>query len=132
MTTEEAICILAPETRREAMAVVTWSRKISTDQEACRLAVAALRAQQERENPQPLTWKELLARKGEPVWVVDLQTGARYWAIVIGKSVTADGNIVAHLASTHYAEEDYDLDRDMTYGQTWLAYDHKTKEGAAT
>lgn len=56
MTTEEAIRILDPETRREAMAVVTWSRKISTDQEACRLALAALRAQQERERS--LTWEE--------------------------------------------------------------------------
>ena len=38
--------------------------------EACRMAIDALREQEERENPKPLTLDELLKMHGEPVWVV--------------------------------------------------------------
>ncbi len=46
MTTEQAINILDPETRREALRKIPVMERIETDQEACRLAVAALHAQQ--------------------------------------------------------------------------------------
>ena len=36
------------------------------------IVLAALRAQQERENPQPLTMKELRRMDGQPVWVTFL------------------------------------------------------------
>lgn len=55
MTTEEAIRILSPETRRDALREIPVLERIEADQEACRIAVAALRAHQERENPEPLT-----------------------------------------------------------------------------
>lgn len=35
---------------------------------ASNLALSALRAQQERENPQPLTFEGVLKRIGKPVW----------------------------------------------------------------
>lgn len=56
MTTEEAIKILEPETRREAMREVPVFERIGKDQEACRIAVSAMRAKQERENPKPLSY----------------------------------------------------------------------------
>ena len=74
MTTEEAIKILDPETRLETLKLVPVHERISADQEACRLAVVALRDQQELEsnlrvvesNP-PLTLEDLLQMEGEPV-----------------------------------------------------------------
>lgn len=72
MTIEKAIEILDPETRRAAMREVPVFERIDIDQEACRLAVAALRAQQEHENPNPLTLDELRQMDGEPVFLVDL------------------------------------------------------------
>jgi hypothetical protein len=44
-------------------------------------ALAALRAEQERLNPQPLTLEELRGMDGEPVWCVDC-FGNQCWAIV--------------------------------------------------
>lgn len=38
--------------------------------EACAVGIAALRTQQEREDPKPLTLDELRQMDGEPVWVV--------------------------------------------------------------
>ena len=46
MTREEAIRILDPETRREELRKIPVMERIEVDQEACRMAVAALRAQQ--------------------------------------------------------------------------------------
>lgn len=40
--------------------------------EFANICIAALRAQQERENPQPLTLEELLRMDGQPVWVTFL------------------------------------------------------------
>ncbi len=46
MTKEEAIRILDPETRRETMRQIPVFERIEADQEACRVALSALRAQQ--------------------------------------------------------------------------------------
>lgn len=43
-----------------------------SEHEAARMAISALRAQAERENPQPLTLEELLRMDGQPVWVTFL------------------------------------------------------------
>ena len=48
MTREEAIEILDPETRRVTLRAIPVHERIDKDQEACRLAVAALREQEER------------------------------------------------------------------------------------
>ena len=48
MTREEAIRILDPNTRRETMKKIPVHSRIEADQEACKLAVYALRAQHEQ------------------------------------------------------------------------------------
>lgn len=51
-------------------------------QETMETALAALRAEQERLNPQPLTWKELSEMVGEPVWTIGEFDGLGGWDIV--------------------------------------------------
>lgn len=48
MHIEEAIRILDPETRLETMRQIPFFERIDAGQEACKIAVAALRAQQPR------------------------------------------------------------------------------------
>nr|DAW91712.1 MAG TPA: Protein of unknown function (DUF551) [Bacteriophage sp.] len=48
MTREEAIRILDPNTRRETMKEIPVHSRIEADQEACKLAVYALRAHQDK------------------------------------------------------------------------------------
>ena len=55
MTIEEAIRILGPETRRETLREIPVFERIDVDQEACRIAVVALRAQQQPNDP-PAGW----------------------------------------------------------------------------
>lgn len=50
--------------------------------EVSKLAVAALKEQQERQNPKPITTKELMGMLGEPVWVVANHGGKGFWSIV--------------------------------------------------
>lgn len=45
-------------------------------------ALAALRAEQERLNPQPLTWEELSGMVGEPVWTIGECCGLDGWDII--------------------------------------------------
>lgn len=66
MRIEEAIQILDPKTSAEAIRNIEYYNGFSSDKakieavnEACRLAVAALRAQQEAERNDPLTLDEL-------------------------------------------------------------------------
>lgn len=58
MTREEAIEILDPETRRETMRQIPVFERIEADQEACRIAVSALRAQQELVKLDRSRWEE--------------------------------------------------------------------------
>lgn len=50
--------------------------------EASKLAVAALKEKRERQNPKPLTTKELMGMLGEPVWVSPNHGGKGFWSIV--------------------------------------------------
>lgn len=60
--------------------------------EASKLAVAALREQQARHNPAPLTTKELFGMLGEPVWVSPNHGGKGFWSIVSNSLLgVADG-----------------------------------------
>lgn len=83
------------------------------------VAISALRAQQERENPKPLTLDELRQMDGEPVWMQpNSPPKCGKWAIVAG-------------VDTEYGEKTLYLEGDFTcrdYGKTWLAYRHKPKE----
>ena len=50
--------------------------------DACKLAVAALKEQQERQNPKPLTVEEMWAMLEEPVWVAVKDSDFGYWSIM--------------------------------------------------
>lgn len=62
MTRDEAIRVLDPETTGEALAEIEYyngfsgkAAAVQAVSDACVLAVSALREQEERENPRPLT-----------------------------------------------------------------------------
>lgn len=61
MTREEAIWYLTP---------IAESASLERYKEALSMAVSALREQEERENPKPLTLDELKLMDGEPVWLL--------------------------------------------------------------
>lgn len=131
MTTEEAIRILDPKTATEALAEIEYyggfnsdKAKASAINEACRLAVVALRAQQDRENPKPLKLDELREMCGEPVWIefIHMHASSKY-------------RIVRRFLYNAIEFEEYDRDFGPYntlylghYGKIWLAYRHKPKE----
>ena len=92
--------------------------------EAARMAISALRAQQGRENPQPLTLEDLRGMDGEWVWAISSDPDL---------TVSAWAYIVASQAHTLW---EYKPDRLLgnvqldfeNYGKTWLAYRSKPKE----
>lgn len=97
---------------------------------AVSLAVAALRAQQERENPEPLTLEELREMDGEPVRVVYDEDALKttpgfdplaFWALVevTEKSIFLTNNLGGR---TVYAG-----DQDLEWAGI-TAYRHKPKE----
>ena len=59
---------------------------------AHRMAVEALKEQEERNNPKPLTREELMEMGCEPVYVVNKYNGARFWDVL--RSVTDYGVII--------------------------------------
>ncbi len=73
MTTEEVINTLKSRAStghpEENCSDFSFGAPIQTVNEALEMAIDALRAQQERENPKPLTLDELRQMDGEPVWV---------------------------------------------------------------
>jgi hypothetical protein len=83
-------------------------------EEARRVAISALRAQQERENP--LTLKELRQMNGEPVWIIPNRGIAKWYLVDVANDCcsTCDMDVV-----------DFELygPQNISYG--WLAYDHK-------
>ena len=115
MTREEAVRILDPETTRDELREYDADTYIEACNEACRMGADAIRAQQERENPKPLTLDELRQMDGELVWVQSpgVPEYGR-WAIVEG-----------------VGENCLFLHDDFTchdYGKTWLAYRQKPEE----
>ena len=87
------------------------------------IVIEALREYAEQQDPKPLTLDELRQMDGEPVYVVTL--GARYWAIAGINS--NDSRCQNGLALYNRVQGDwgtFDL-----YGDTWLAYRSKLKEG---
>ena len=92
--------------------------------EFANVCIASLRAQQERENPQPLTLEDLRGMDGEWVWAISSDPDL---------TVSAWTYIVASQAHTLW---EYKPDRLLgnvqldfeNYGKTWLAYRSKPKE----
>lgn len=62
--------------------------------QAVQMAIDALREQEERENPAPLTEDELLGMMGEPVWCV--YEGGASWHIVSESLFTILNGITAY------------------------------------
>lgn len=85
--------------------------------DACGLALSALREQEARENPRPLTLDELKERVGRTVWYQSTIGGFCGWVIVEiwfpyqGAFSLSNGDV-----------------REKDYGKTWLAYDHKPED----
>ncbi len=80
----------------------------------------ALRVQQERENPQPISLVELKERVGKPVWI-----WSKYheggWNIPFDVSDERFMRFITLKCS--------DVGRQwIEYGLNWLAYDHEPKE----
>lgn len=135
MTINEALKILDPETTMGCLRAAYGPDTAHMIIEANRMAIAALRAEQEREgrptthvareNQQPLTWDELLAMEGEPVWIVEPDTGVRYWAIMAGKCTTIKGYPAARLCSQRNGD---DYGSAAVYGKMWLAYRYPPKK----
>lgn len=131
MTREEAIRILDPETTGEAMEEIEYyggfsgrAAVVQAVLDACVLAVAALREQEERENPNPLTLEELRQMDGEPVFLVDLvhkselETPNLWGGWIVFTSHNTNGFIPR---SGGFFSND-------GYGKTWLSYRSKPKE----
>lgn len=135
MSIDEAIRILEPITSAEAIMKIEYYGGLSGDMakieavnEACRLAVAALRAQQEAEKNKPLTLDELRKLDGEPVWCVD-GSGCERWGLVNTENV-----LLEVIGSDSEALEGafYNMTGDGKMGLHplgWIAYRHKPKEG---
>lgn len=133
MTTEEAIRILDPNTTREALAEIEYyggfsgkRAKIEACNEACRIAVAALRAQQgskgvdfDHFKNEPLTLDELRRMDGEPVWF-ETTLDDRGWHICYGDE---DGMIMCdNIECFEYSSFDPGAPDAI------IAYRHKPKE----
>lgn len=91
--------------------------------EFANICIASLRAQAERENPQPLTLEDLRGMDGEWVWAISSDPDL---------TVSAWAYIVASQAHTLW---EYKPDRLLgnvqldfeNYGKTWIAYRSKPK-----
>ncbi len=123
MTTEEAIkilddgnwwdyldCHIPKETRMELI-------------DALYFANVVLCAQQEQENPKPLTLEELRGMSGKPVWIVEAPDWG-HWEL------TEEARDYIEGRNTDFYGMRHD-DPDGRYGLHklgWLAYRHKPKE----
>ena len=131
MTGEEAIRILDPETTEEALAEIEYyngfsgkTAAVQAMSDACVLAVAALREQEERDHQKPLTLDELRQMDGEPVFLVDLvhksepETPNLWGGWIVFTSHNTNGFIPR--GGGFFSNDGY--------GKTWLSYRSKPKE----
>ena len=98
-------------------------------QETMETALAALRAEQERLNPQPLTWEELSGMVGEPVWTIGEYCGLDGWDII---EEVYDDSVLFGRSTERPERWNYNL-RELSgklSAFAWLAYRHKP-EGSA-
>lgn len=88
---------------------------------AYNIALSALRAQQQRENPQPLTSEELRQMIGEPIFIKRKYEAVGHWKILdsYGKcSITEE--------TFNFSDDDFEFLKN--YGIVWLAYRYPPKE----
>ena len=86
--------------------------------EAMLMAIAALREKAEREDPRPLSLKEMRQMDGEPVWIKADHYGV--FADVVKISGRDDGDNFVGVKLCYRLQEN-------GYGKTWIAYRHKPK-----
>jgi hypothetical protein len=91
------------------------AKTITVQPETARVILAVLRAQQEQEDPQPLTPEQLMKRKGKPVWY---QPKGQGWWTVFSK--INDDPRVLYFSTIRL--------RKIDYGGKALCYDHEPKE----
>lgn len=84
------------------------------------LAVQALQEKQERENPKPLTFKELEERYGKSVYAVSLDKEEENQWGMLRHSLGGTLGI--------FDKDGLALFIEREYGETWQAYDHEPKE----
>ena len=90
---------------------------------AYKTALTALRAELSRQENAPLTWDELSAMIGKPVYIADLVDASESnWAI-IGKAYSKLGLEFITL----YDTIEGDVGCQELYGETWLAYRYEPK-----
>lgn len=80
--------------------------------EMAEIALQALREQEARENPEPLTIEELRRMDGEPVWIDDWWEDSHGWELSMDASDYFEG----------------ERRTEKEYGSIWVAYRHKPKE----
>lgn len=135
MTKQEAISLLDGEIIRCRMApkingcAMTEEWKLTI--EVCEIAIEAIREQEARDKPKPLTMDELrkIAKRCEGVYVAHVDgspvfRGKRYCAAVLDFS-PAFGSNTLHV---HAIYGDRLTLWEDDYGKTWLAYRSKPKE----
>jgi hypothetical protein len=82
--------------------------------------VAALSEQAEREDPKPLTLKQLRERDGNPVYIWFNSINAGWWDIY-----RDEARFENHACMIYFAIVPL---KKSYYGKTYLAYDHPPKE----
>ena len=107
--------------------------------EAVRLSLEALREKAEREDPQPLTIEELRQMDGQPVFLKYsiAQCQCSGWNVIDSVYLTEYGDYLEHKEGKLYSVVGMEMVKFITgqsfatqkYGETWLTYRHKPKEG---
>lgn len=83
---------------------------------AHRMAIEAIREQEERNNPKPLTIDELMKMNGQPIYVVCLKNGMCFWDVIFNASKY---NCFMQITGSTGWE---------LMGDTWIAYRYKPNE----
>ena len=99
-------------------------------QETMETALAALRAEQERLNPQPLTVEEMNELNKEPVYIMHVDTikNGALWHMN-GWHILTASTFQNHGQCKWFVDNGWS-ELDGNYGKTWLAYRTKP-EGSA-
>ena len=133
MTTKETIKILSREKECVQQALqkcADGSGYVSPDGmiraadyvEACSVAIAALRAQQEQEDPKPLTLDELRQMDGEPVWLTGVEPEDTWARIDYVETLTIGFSL--------FGDSETWCFRAKHYGEIVFAYRHKPRGDA--
>lgn len=97
-----------------------YKNKLRTLIGTLKLSLAALKEQEERENPKPLTLEELFAVSEEPVWIWFIDSPARW---VIRNSLCWVDSCCPERMSMFNMK----WYKHSAYGVDWVAYRYKPK-----